>query len=65
MFKRKYFVKMTGASNEGGTDHRFRFFTRTSWFAQDGEALKAELKSFAEHYKVDVKNVTVDSFNRL
>ena len=56
---------MTGASNEGGTDHRFRFFTRTSWFAQDGLALQAELESFAKHYKVDAKNVTVDSFNRL
>jgi|VirMetMinimDraft_7_1064189.scaffolds.fasta_scaffold452496_2 hypothetical protein len=65
MFKRKYFVKMTSTSNEGGTDHRFRLFTRTSWFAQDDEALKFELKAFAEHYKVDVKNVTVDSFNRL
>lgn len=56
---------MTGASNEGGTDHRFRFFTRTSWFAQDDLALKSALKSFAEFYKVDVANVTVDSFNRL
>lgn len=65
MITRKYFVKMTGASNEGGTDHRFRFFTRTSWFAQDDLALKSALKSFAEFYKVDVANVTVDSFNRL
>lgn len=65
MIKRKYFVKMTGASNEGGTDHRFRFFTRISWFSQDGEALKAEIESFALFYKVPFANVTVDSFNRL
>ena len=65
MIKRQYFIKLTAASANGGTDHRYRLLTRTSWFNRNTSVLKGELKSFSDDYNIDESMISVDAFNRI
>ena len=64
MIKRQYFIEMQVVVG-GGTQHRFRLFTRTSWLPQHSEALTDEIDNWSKEMSVGVGSILVNTFNRV